>query len=202
MRQNSKSAFDFGETIPGIDPLNFDSRDGSVSLKVTYDSRDNIFTPNDGIKGKVDSEFHRKAFGGDYAYRKDHAQIQYFNADVTNLVVGVRADYQAITDGAPFYARPYINMRGIPAMRYQGDNVALAEVEVRWDVTPRWSLISFAGSGKATDEKQNFSDSQYRNVVGGGFRYLVARLLNMRTGIDVAKGPEEWAYYIQMGHAW
>jgi hypothetical protein len=37
---------------------------------------------------------------------------------------------------------------------------------------------------------------------GGGFRYLMARKLHMHVGIDVARGPEDTAVYLQMGHAW
>jgi hypothetical protein len=36
----------------------------------------------------------------------------------------------------------------------------------------------------------------------GGFRRLVARRLGIYMGIDVAKGLEETAFYIQMGSAW
>ena len=34
------------------------------------------------------------------------------------------------------------------------------------------------------------------------FRYLMARLLGLYTGIDIARGPEDWAFYIQVGSAW
>jgi hypothetical protein len=38
--------------------------------------------------------------------------------------------------------------------------------------------------------------------MGGGFRYLIARAFGIRTGIDIARGPEEWAWYIIFGHNW
>ena len=37
---------------------------------------------------------------------------------------------------------------------------------------------------------------------GVGFRFNIAPKLKFRTGIDVARGPEEWAIYLQFGHAW
>lgn len=78
--------------------------------------------------------------------------------------------------------------------------MALAEVEVRWDLTPRWSLIGFTGAGKAVEEIEIFSSSKLRAMGGGGFGYLVARLLNMRAGLDIARGSEEWTYYVMVGH--
>jgi hypothetical protein len=37
---------------------------------------------------------------------------------------------------------------------------------------------------------------------GGGFRYLLARSFGLRTGLDLARGPEEWAIYVVFGNAW
>jgi hypothetical protein len=37
---------------------------------------------------------------------------------------------------------------------------------------------------------------------GVGFRYLIARQLGLWVGIDFAMGPEEDAWYIQVGSAW
>ncbi|WP_394150790.1 BamA/TamA family outer membrane protein [Vibrio maritimus] len=199
---SSKSTFDLGGSIPNIPPLDFDLEDAGVELKVTYDSRDTIFTPNDGLKAKLSADFHNTVFGGDVDYTKARAQVNYFAPVRDALIIGVRGDYQTVTDDAPYYARPFINMRGIAAMRYQGQDMALAELEARYDITPRWSIIGFTGTGKAIEDGQSFSDAEYQSVFGGGFRYLVARQLNMRVGVDAAKGPEEWAYYITVGHAW
>jgi hypothetical protein len=38
--------------------------------------------------------------------------------------------------------------------------------------------------------------------VGGGFRYLIARKFKLRMGVDIARGPEKWAYYIVFGNTW
>jgi hypothetical protein len=37
---------------------------------------------------------------------------------------------------------------------------------------------------------------------GGGFRYLLARQFGVRAGLDVARGPEDWAWYVVFGNAW
>ena len=38
--------------------------------------------------------------------------------------------------------------------------------------------------------------------LGGGFRYLLARALGLRMGMDIARGPEDWAFYISVGSGW
>ena len=95
-----------------------------------------------------------------------------------------------------------ISMRGIPTMRYQGDIAALDETEWRWDFTNRHSLVTFAGTAKVFDSGDTFRNSSWRVSGRAGCRYLLARKLKLRAGIDVARGPEEWAYYIVFGTNW
>jgi len=47
------------------------------------------------------------------------------------VTLGMRGDYQWVSDGTPFFLRPYIELRGVQAMRYQGDEMASAEIEAR-----------------------------------------------------------------------
>jgi hypothetical protein len=63
-------------------------------------------------------------------------------------------------------------------------------------------LVGFAGMGKAVPEGTSFGDAETVWGAGGGLRYLMARHYNMFAGIDVARGPEDWAYYIIVGQWW
>lgn len=44
--------------------------------------------------------------------------------------------------------------------------------------------------------------NQFSWSSGGGFRYLLARLLGARASIDLALGPEQWAIYVVFGKSW
>ena len=37
---------------------------------------------------------------------------------------------------------------------------------------------------------------------GVGFRYRLARKMGMQAGVDVARGPEDTAFYLTIGNAW
>ncbi len=50
--------------------------------------------------------------------------------------------------------------------------------------------------------KPDLSDAEVANSYGSGFRYLIARRYGMTMGIDIARGPEETAWYIQAGSSW
>lgn len=93
-------------------------------------------------------------------------------------------------------------LRGIPALRYQDRSTAVVETEVRWNVTPRWALIGFAGAGKAFGQRVDWTEAETVVAKGAGFRYLLARKLSLYGGLDFARGPEDRAFYIQVGGAW
>ena len=158
-----------------------------------HDSRDNFFTPSRGYKFFIESVFYSEELGsnGDYQLYRAYG-LAYLPLSKT-WVLGLRADARAARGEVPFYQLPFIEMRGIPFFRYQDENVALAELELRWNATPRWALVGFIGTGHA---------GETASAWGIGFRRLMARRLGIYMGIDVARGPEETAFYIQAGSAW
>jgi hypothetical protein len=96
---------------------------------------------------------------------------------------------------------PFIYSRGIAAMRYQGDFIGLIETEQQFSFTTRWSVVAFVGTGLTYSfENETFNSDAIWNF-GGGFRYLIARRLGLRIGIDLAKSPDNWGIYINYGSA-
>ena len=37
---------------------------------------------------------------------------------------------------------------------------------------------------------------------GAGFRYMIARMMGLKMGLDVARGPEVSAIYVVFGTSW
>jgi hypothetical protein len=201
---NFDSTFDLKLPVEGIDPWQYNLQSYGLGVKAAYDSRDNIFTPNSGIRADISSMFNNvdNDITGTRDYRMTDASSNIYWQLFTDVVLGWRLHGGFSSGDVPFYALPFIDLRGIPAMRYQGKNVLATEFETRWNVNERWSLVFFGGVGRTANSLSDFSDSANRWAGGTGFRYLVARLLGMYTGIDIARGPEDWAFYIQVGSAW
>jgi hypothetical protein len=117
-------------------------------------------------------------------------------------VLGWRLKGASATDGAPFYGLPFVWMRGISAMRYQGEAVAQVETEARWRVKGPWHLVGFVGYGDTWSDLEGFETGDLILAGGAGLRFDIAPRLGFMTGIDVARGPSQWAFYLQFGHAW
>jgi hypothetical protein len=187
------ASFDPSQQAPRLSPVEREIQSAGLGVFFEHDSRDNFFTPSRGWKLFLESVFYSPDFGGDGKYEIYRAYTLAYLPLASQWILGLRADARAARGDVPFYQLPFIEMRGIPMFRYQNEDVALVEAEVRWNVTPRWALVAFAGKGKADESASAW---------GLGFRRLVARRLGIYMGIDVAKGPEETAFYIQAGGAW
>lgn len=87
-------------------------------------------------------------------------------------------------------------------MRYQGEDVFVGELDARWDITSRWSLAGFIGSGWTADSVSELQDNSGKVASGGGFRYLIARRYGMRVGLDIDRGPEDTVVYLAVGGNW
>jgi hypothetical protein len=87
-------------------------------------------------------------------------------------------------------------------MRYQGEEVAQIEAELRWQFWRRFSLVGFAGAGGAWNDFQRFRSSQTIATGGVGFRHELARRYGIHMGLDVAFSPDNAAVYFQVGSAW
>ncbi|MBN3522054.1 BamA/TamA family outer membrane protein [Algoriphagus lutimaris] len=198
------------DTIPGrpilneiIKRLNINSTVSSIKPHLTYDSRNNAFTPTKGIKGEVAANFSAEWLGSSDSFSTMHTNFYGYLPISSRFNSAWRFEGSYLLGDAPFYAYPFLDLRGIPAMRYQGDNVMLTETEWTYNVYKRWSLIGFVGGGKAFSEFSDFAESDWAYTFGTGFRYKIARLLGVNMGADFAWGNgEDFAFYIVFGSAW
>ena len=167
-----------------------------------YDSRDNLFTPTRGVFAESVYLLSREAFGASEDFERFQQVLMTWLPLADRWTLGLRGDYQWTSEDTPFFLRPYIKLRGVPAMRYQGEEMASAEAEVRWQFYERWSLVGAAGYGTARTRTDNFSRS--KDVASGavGFRYELARKFGMHAGLDVGFSNGTTAVYLQVGNAW
>lgn len=190
---------DFG--LAGIEPIELDFQDSGLGAVLEYDNLDSTFTPNSGNHLHLEARWHAESLGGDFDYQNYRASYLHF-VSLGKVVVAGRIQADHVDGFAPFFVKPFVDLRGIPAMRYQGNSVATVELETRWDFHPRVSAVGFIGAGRASDTLGELSDANTRTSVGIGIRYLMAKLLGLRVGIDIARGPDDTAFYLTVGHNW
>jgi hypothetical protein len=114
-------------------PLESKSTISQLGAIIELDNRDNIFTPDRGIKLHVDAVYSGNSLGSDYDYWKLNYYMYAYAPLSKKIIGGLRIDGRQAFGDPPFYMLPYIDMRGIPAVRYQGNVDILSEAEMRWD---------------------------------------------------------------------
>jgi hypothetical protein len=195
-------SFDEPDDTPGLPDLDRTSNLAGVSALGLYDTRNTVFTPTAGTYAEANIGAFGQWPSNDGAFgRGELLVIQYFPLPF-QLYLGLRGQFRTTFGPAPFYFRPYISMRGVPQMRYQGEEVAQLEAELRWQFWKRLSVVGFAGGGGAWTQFEQFNNAQGVFAGGGGVRYEIARKYGIHGGVDVAASPDTVAFYIQVGSAW
>jgi hypothetical protein len=161
-----------------------------------------VFTPTRGVFAETVYLMSRENLGASVDFERFQQVVMGWYPVTAAVTLGLRADYQKASDDAPFFLRPYIELRGVQAMRYQGDEMASAEIEARWRFRARWSAVVAAGAGTAHSSRPNFSATQ--DIASGavGLRYELARKFGLHAGLDVGFSSETTAIYFQVGNAW
>lgn len=175
---------------------------GRLSLVADSDTRNNIFSPTRGHFIEAELVKASPKLGGNSSYQQFNLRGFNWQPFGKELVLGLRGDLQTSGGDIPFFAQPFINLRGVQAARYQNENAAVLEAELWWMFNPRWSVLGFAGGGRAWGRRVDFGDAESISAGGVGFRYLIARKLGIHAGLDVASGPDGNIFYIQVGSPW
>ncbi|MDO3385349.1 BamA/TamA family outer membrane protein [Gilvimarinus sp. SDUM040013] len=187
--------------------LDVSQNTSGLGLVVEYDSRDNPMNPEAGFNYKVRAVDFNDAIGSDLEYTQYQLSgLNYWKlSDSFNF--GWRLSYEGVepkgNSPLPPYVLPGINLRGIAKARYQDEQVVTTEIEATYKITPRWHLKGFTGVGyTAATVSELTSDADDASSIGAGFRYLMAKRYGFTMGLDIARGPEETAFYIQAGSSW
>lgn len=186
----------------GIDLNHKETRNGALHPSIAFDNRDNIFTPNKGIRWSMQYGYHDRWLGGTESYHSLNTYLFAYLPWAPGHVSAIRLDSRSTFGDPTFIYKPFLVMRGLPAMKYQDDHAALLEFEQRTAIYKRWSLVFYGGLGKTYSEMKDLPGEELIYTYGTGFRYLLARKFGMHMGMDFAKGPEDFAIYLTLGSGW
>ena len=197
------NTFKLGDFLPPEFPEpGFDFDLGGLGFKIEYDGRNTVFTPSSGLSAKFEYKNFDSNWGSDFDYDDYKGSLFHYTPFGDYSSLGLRLQAQTVNGDVPFFSYPFVSLRGIPAMRYQGESVITGEVEYLWGVTPRWTVVFFGGAGRTASINRFKETSQTVGAGGLGFRYRLARKLGLQSGIDIARGPEDTSIYLTVGSAW
>jgi hypothetical protein len=187
---------------PDAPPRKIDQSDAGAGVVSEFETLDNIFTAGSGMKARVIGKVFSKSLGGDNDRQTlDVESFGYIPAG-KRVIFGIRGDLKFSDGTTPFYLLPYVDLRGLPALKYTGKHVASGEIEGRFNVYGRWTAVAFGGLGFVSDKPSQLLNADAVGTKGAGFRYLIAERYGIQMGLDYARGPDDYAIYIIVGSAW
>jgi hypothetical protein len=184
--------------------LTLDTKTSGLGLIAEFDTRDNFFSPKEGYYYTLEWIRFDESIGSDIDYNLAILEgLNYWRlADDWRMGLRLYSENANANGFLPPYATPALIQRGIPFGRYQGNHVQQAELEANYEINYRWELSAFIGAGRVANELDEMSDASNLYNRGAGFRYHVARRYGFFMGLDFARGPEDYVWYIQAGSAW
>ena len=199
---DTQASFKLFPNFPDFPEIENKTRSSGLTIAYTHDTRNNVFTPTQGNYIDVSGVLFSELLGSDDNFQRASITGLHYRPLSEKWNLGLLGSASFSFGDSPFYLIPAISMRGVPAMSYQGRQVAQLEAELSWQFKPRYSTVIFAGTGRAQNLFENFGKAREATAGGLGFRYLIAKKYGMNMGIDAAYGPEGMAYYVQFGSAW
>jgi outer membrane protein assembly factor BamA len=191
------------DVMPGIlRPIDLDYRLSGAGLIAEYDSRDTSFSPHEGIYAELQLTRFDERIGSDFNFFSLDGSAAHYMELTPDLVLAAQGRVAAAAGDAPFFALPYITLRGFPGGKYLNDTTWQAQAELRWRIFWRIGAVAFAGVGQTAPNLGAFRDNDVLYSGGVGLRFVASESERVNLGIDYARASDgDSAFYFRIGEA-
>ena len=173
-------------------------RISGLGLVLNYDTRTNIFQPDQGAYHQAQLLSYQPFLGSQFTFTKYVLDFRKYIPVHDRQVLAVQAWYSLVTGGAPFQEISLIGgsdiMRGYFEGRYRDRHAMVYQAEYRVPVHRKLGVVIFGSAGQVADKVSSFSFGGFKYGGGMGFRYrLTDDGLNVR--LDFAYGDQASFYF-------
>jgi hypothetical protein len=172
-----------------------------AGVLVEYDSRDMPINSYAGRYFMLDALLNYDALGSDSTYQNYSATYRAYHELRDGLVFAWEVQGCDRSGRVPLWDACTIRLRGFSATDYLGKVSGSGQAEIRWQLSPRWGAVGFAGAGftaRAFDERIE-DDTIPSYGVGVRFMVLPAQRVNVR--VDFARSRDSDAVHVSVGEA-
>ena len=187
---DASAEFDIGDVISA-----------GLGLIVEYDSRDMPMNSYSGRHLKFDALFNDESFGSAKTYQSYKAAYRSYHRLTDTLVLAWEIQGCHRGEGTPLWDACTIKLRGFSATDYLGRVSASGQIEARWQMSKRWGLVGFAGSGFVGDSFSGVSENESIPSYGAGLRFSVLPAKRISLRVDFARSLDSDAVHVSVGEA-
>lgn len=195
------SAISFPNALSGdqTDNLSGDFRLVGVTPVLYFDSRNDKYYPTSGIQLKARAVDFNARYGSDLDYAEMQSFVNSYHSVTDEHVLAWRFDLKRSGEATPFFALPYLNIRGVPRDRYRDLATFSAHAEWRWKFAARWGLVGFVDVGWHDRAIEDLFDGESIEGYGAGIRWRPSRQQTINLAVDFAISGSDEAVYVRVG---
>jgi len=175
-------------------------------LSLTYDTRNNAFSPDRGVMLQFSFDHFAPFFGSDYQYTNYVIDLRRFLRIYKQQVLALQIFGSFNGGEAPLRSLSYLGganlMRGYYSGRYRDKDAAVIQAEYRVPLFWRIAAVGFADIGNVGPALDYINFQHFKYSYGGGLRVALneKEKLNLRLDYGIAKGSSQ-GFYLQLGEA-
>lgn len=190
-----------GGAVPGGDG-------GTVTglgLFAKWDSRDNTFSPANGIYCSLFLNRFLRILGGDFAFGQVILDARGYIGLGHRQVAAVQGMWRSVWGEAPFHMLPKFGglnlMRGYYDGRYCDRGMLALQAEYRRPLWGRFGLCVFTGVAQVQEKASLLALGGFHAAGGAGLRYKFNRRENLNVRLDVGFAGDSPAFYLTFAEA-
>jgi hypothetical protein len=193
---------DIGADVPD-EEFDTEEKARSVGLGaiIQHDSRDSPFNAQSGHNFKIDVLFNGSALGSSENYQSYSANYSSYHSLTDSVVLAWEVQGCARSGRAPLWDACRVDLRGFAATRYLSKTSASGQAEIRWQISPRWGAVAFAGQGRAGTSFSEAGESESIPSYGIGARFMVLKSQKINIRVDYARSDDSDALYLSVAEA-
>jgi len=178
-----------------------DVRSAGLGAFAEYDSRNNPLNSSSGRYFKIDALFNDEAIGSDATYQSFGATYRSYHRLTDSVVLAWELQGCKRGGTAPLWDACIVKLRGFSATDYLGKVSGSGQIEARWQLSERWGIAGFAGTGYVGS---SFNDVREREAIpsyGVGLRFTVLKAKKINLRVDYARSTDSDAIHVSVGEA-
>lgn len=164
-----------------------------IGTDLLWDSRDNLFFPNNGSYQYFKVVVYPNGWGN-FNYSQLQLDVKAFKAISPDHVFAFNFYIESVIGDTPFYRLPALGgpsrMRGFFSGRYRDNFYGMMQLEYRQYVWKKFGIVAFGGLGNVSENILTYNFSTMKYSGGIGLRYLFNKKEKINLRMDIGFGSD------------
>ena len=171
-----------------------------VGLLVTWDTRNNAYSPSHGVFAEINATTFTELIGSDFNFVSYLIDIRKFMPAGLSRVLAFQSITKINVGSTPYRNLSMLGgtdmMRGYFKGRYTDQNMFTIQAELRQYLFWRFGIAGFASAGQVSKYVDNFGLSEFHYAYGAGLRFVVKEREKLNLRIDFGFGKNSNGIYV------